>query len=183
MKSLAALCIKRPVFASMLILCLVVVGTASYGSLGVDRFPAVDLPTVFVRTQLPGASPEEVEVLISQPIEEAVNQVEPFGQCGLDRPRPVRGLHDSVPEVAQDGAQQLAVHRHVVDHQDAQRPRAFLRRTRRRGRQSDQPVPRRGVAVRQGPEVSGDTLEVPHRNPRLQARNNPPTTLAMYERP
>lgn len=86
MKSLAALCIKRPVFASMLILCLVVVGTASYGALGVDRFPAVDLPTVFVRTQLPGASPEEVEVLISQPIEEAVNQVE-----GIDELRSVSG--------------------------------------------------------------------------------------------
>ena len=64
MKTLAAICIKRPVFASMLVLCLVVVGVATYGTLGVDRFPAVDLPSVFVRTVLPGASPEEVEVLI-----------------------------------------------------------------------------------------------------------------------
>ncbi|HEY8551035.1 MAG TPA: efflux RND transporter permease subunit, partial [Vicinamibacterales bacterium] len=84
MKQLAALCIRRPVFAAMLIMCLVVIGTASYLGLGVDRFPAVDLPTVMVRTQLPGASPEEVEVLVSQPIEEAVNTVE-----GLDELRSI----------------------------------------------------------------------------------------------
>ena len=91
MKTLAAICIKRPVFASMLVLCLVVVGAASYGTLGVDRFPAVDLPSVFVRTTLPGASPEEVEVLISQPMEEAVNRVE-----GLDELRSVSGPGSSI---------------------------------------------------------------------------------------
>ena len=57
MKKLAAICIERPVFAAMLILCLVVVGSASYLRLGVDRFPAMDLPSVFIRTMLPGASP------------------------------------------------------------------------------------------------------------------------------
>src|SRR5262245_59069037 len=76
MKTLAAVCIRRPVFAAMLILALTVIGTASYLGLGVDRFPAVDLPTVFVRTSLPGASPEETEVLVSQRIEEAINTVE-----------------------------------------------------------------------------------------------------------
>ena len=91
MKTLAAICIKRPVFASMLVLCLVVVGAATYGTLGVDRFPAVDLPSVFVRTTLPGASPEEVEVLISQPMEEAVNRVE-----GLDELRSVSGPGSSI---------------------------------------------------------------------------------------
>ena len=43
MKKLAAVCIVRPVFAAMLIMCLVVVGTASYVRLGVDRFPAMDI--------------------------------------------------------------------------------------------------------------------------------------------
>ncbi len=76
MKQLADLCIRRPVFASMLILALVVVGVASWFQLGVDRFPSVDLPTVRVRTVLPGAAPEEVEVQVSQRIEEAVNTVE-----------------------------------------------------------------------------------------------------------
>src|ERR687891_2313295 len=76
MQKLAEICIRRPVFASMIILALVVVGAASYGGLGVDRFPSVDLPTVSVRTALPGASTEEVENQISQVIEEAVNTVE-----------------------------------------------------------------------------------------------------------
>ena len=76
MQKLAEICIRRPVFAAMIILALVVVGAASYGRLGVDRFPSVDLPTVTVRTNLPGASTEEMETEVSQKIEEAVNTVE-----------------------------------------------------------------------------------------------------------
>jgi HAE1 family hydrophobic/amphiphilic exporter-1 len=60
----------------MLILSLVVVGAASYGRLGVDRFPKIDQPTVRVMTVLPGATAEEVESTISDVIEEAVNTVE-----------------------------------------------------------------------------------------------------------
>src|SRR5260370_10522653 len=74
----------------MIVLSLVVVGAASYFKLGVDRFPSVDLPTVAVRTNLPGASPEEMETLVSQPIEEVVNTVE-----GLDHLRSVSGQGDS----------------------------------------------------------------------------------------
>jgi hydrophobic/amphiphilic exporter-1 (mainly G- bacteria), HAE1 family len=76
MQKLAEICIKRPVFAAMIILALVVVGAASYFRLGVDRFPSVDLPTVSVRTSLPGGSPEEVESEVSQKVEEVVNTVE-----------------------------------------------------------------------------------------------------------
>src|SRR5687768_10251470 len=76
MQKLAEVSIRRPVFAVMLVLALVVVGAASYFSLGVDRFPAVDLPSVSVRASLPGASPEEVETVLAQPIEEVVNTVE-----------------------------------------------------------------------------------------------------------
>jgi len=60
----------------MLIAALVVAGAAGYARLGIDRFPQVDLPTVGIRTPLPGASPEEVEVTVSQPLEEAVNTVD-----------------------------------------------------------------------------------------------------------
>jgi len=76
MQKLAEICIKRPIFASMLVLALVVVGAASYLQLGVDRFPSVDLPTVAVRTSLPGGAPEDVEAEISDQIEEVVNTVE-----------------------------------------------------------------------------------------------------------
>jgi hydrophobic/amphiphilic exporter-1 (mainly G- bacteria), HAE1 family len=84
MQKLAEICIRRPVFAAMIVLSLVVVGSASYFKLGVDRFPAVDLPTVTVRTSLPGAAPEEIETLVSQRIEEVVNTVD-----GIDNLRSV----------------------------------------------------------------------------------------------
>jgi HAE1 family hydrophobic/amphiphilic exporter-1 len=75
-QTLAEICIRRPVFAAMLVLALVVVGATAYFKLGVDRFPAVDLPTIMVRTTLPGGAPEDVESEISEVIEEAVNTVE-----------------------------------------------------------------------------------------------------------
>jgi HAE1 family hydrophobic/amphiphilic exporter-1 len=76
MQKLAEVCIKRPVFAAMIILSLVVVGAQSYFKLGVDRFPSIDVPTVYVNTTLPGAAPEELEASVVQLIEEAVNTVE-----------------------------------------------------------------------------------------------------------
>ncbi len=91
MQKLAEICIRRPVFAAMIVLSLVVVGSASYFKLGVDRFPSVDLPTVSVRTNLPGASPEEIETLVSQPIEEVVNTVD-----GIDNLRSVSVQGNSI---------------------------------------------------------------------------------------
>jgi HAE1 family hydrophobic/amphiphilic exporter-1 len=91
MQKLAEVCIRRPVFAAMLILSLVVVGAVSWMRLGVDRFPVVDLPTVIIRTQLPGASAEEVEIQISQRIEEAVNTV-----AGLDELRSISAAGSSI---------------------------------------------------------------------------------------
>ena len=76
MQKLAEICIRRPVFAAMIILALVVVGATSYSKLGVDRFPTIDLPTVTIRMTLPGASPEEAESQLAKPIEEVVNTVE-----------------------------------------------------------------------------------------------------------
>ena len=75
MQWLAAISVKRPVFASVLILSLTVVGAVAFTQLGVDRFPKVDFPTVVVTTRLPGAAPEEVETEITDKIEEAVNTI------------------------------------------------------------------------------------------------------------
>ncbi len=80
MQKLAEICIKRPVFAAMIILSLVVVGAQSYFKLGVDRFPSIDIPTVYINTSLPGASPEELEASVVQLIEESVNTVEGIEQ-------------------------------------------------------------------------------------------------------
>ncbi|MGH9946747.1 MAG: efflux RND transporter permease subunit [Pyrinomonadaceae bacterium] len=75
MQWLAEICVKRPVFATMLILSLVVVGAFSFLSLGVDLFPKVDFPTITVTVRNPGASPQEIETEITEKIEEAVNTV------------------------------------------------------------------------------------------------------------
>src|SRR6516225_4561775 len=75
MHALAKLCIDRPVFATMLILSLMVVGGFCYFSLGVDLFPKVDIPTVSVIVADPGASPEEVETEITKKVEDAVNTI------------------------------------------------------------------------------------------------------------
>jgi HAE1 family hydrophobic/amphiphilic exporter-1 len=75
MQKLAEICIRRPVFATMLIVALVVVGFNSYRQLGVDYFPKVEFPFVTITTVLPGASPEEVESQVTKPLEEAVNTI------------------------------------------------------------------------------------------------------------
>src|ERR671936_1430539 len=75
MQWLAALCVKRPVFATVLILSLTVIGAFSFTRLGVDRFPKVDFPTVLVTTVQPGAAPEQIETEITDKIEEAVNTI------------------------------------------------------------------------------------------------------------
>src|SRR5260221_3816309 len=75
MQWLAALCVKRPVFATVLILSLTVIGIFSFTRLGVDRFPKIDFPTVLVTTVQPGAAPEQIETEITDKIEEAVNTI------------------------------------------------------------------------------------------------------------
>lgn len=91
MQSLALTCIRRPIFATMLILAMVVVGAASYRQLGVDRLPSVDLPTIRVSTTLPGAAPEEMETEVTQIVEEAVNTVD-----GIEEMRSISGNGQSI---------------------------------------------------------------------------------------
>ncbi|MBL9146510.1 MAG: efflux RND transporter permease subunit [Verrucomicrobiaceae bacterium] len=75
MQWLAAISVRRPVFATVLVLVFVVVGLLGYTRLPVDRFPKVDFPTVMVVTRLAGATPKEIETEITDKVEEAVNTV------------------------------------------------------------------------------------------------------------
>ena len=81
---LAEICVKRPVFALMLIVALVVAGIVAFPQLGVDRFPSMDLPTIYVRTTYPGAAAQEVESEVSSVIEDAVATV-----AGIDELRSI----------------------------------------------------------------------------------------------
>src|SRR6188474_3904977 len=75
MQWLAEICVKRPVFAWVLVLSLTVVGLFAFGRLGVDRFPNIDIPTISVTTRLPGAAPEQIETEVTDKIEESVNTI------------------------------------------------------------------------------------------------------------
>ena len=105
---LAEICVRRPVFALMIVMALVVAGAASFPQLGVDRFPNMDLPSVYVRTVYPGAASQEVESEVSQVIEDAVATV-----AGIDELRSISSdgtsmvmvtfnLHRNLDAAAQD---------------------------------------------------------------------------------
>ncbi len=75
MQRLAEIAVKRPVFASVLVLSLAVVGVFAYFRLGVDLFPKVDFPMITVTTRQSGAAPEEIETEITDKIERSVNTI------------------------------------------------------------------------------------------------------------
>jgi HAE1 family hydrophobic/amphiphilic exporter-1 len=75
MQKLAEICVRRPVFATVIILVLTVIGGFSFFTLGVDRFPKIDIPTVSVTTTNTGAAPQEIETEITDIIEGVVNTV------------------------------------------------------------------------------------------------------------
>jgi HAE1 family hydrophobic/amphiphilic exporter-1 len=82
MQKLAEICVRRPVFATMLILALTVIGGVSFFTLGVDRYPRIETPVVSVTTVNRGATPESIEAEITDRIEAAVNTV-----AGIDELR------------------------------------------------------------------------------------------------
>ena len=67
--------LNNPVFATMVMLALVVLGLFSMQRLQIDQFPNVDFPVVVVITDYPGASPEIVESEVTKKIEESVNTI------------------------------------------------------------------------------------------------------------
>ena len=77
---IADISIKQPVFITMVILALVVVGVLSYSRLGVDLMPDISLPIVAVTVANPGVGPEEMESQVSKPIEDVLSTIN-----GLDK--------------------------------------------------------------------------------------------------
>jgi HAE1 family hydrophobic/amphiphilic exporter-1 len=76
---LSELCVRRPVFATMLVMSFVVLGVFSFRDLGVDLFPKADPATVNVALSLPGTSPDEMATSVVEPMEEALS-----GVAGID---------------------------------------------------------------------------------------------------
>ena len=82
MQKLAEICVRRPVFATMLVAAITVVGAVTFFQLGVDRYPRIEMPVVSVSVFNPGATPENIETEITDRIEAAVNTV-----AGIDELR------------------------------------------------------------------------------------------------
>jgi HAE1 family hydrophobic/amphiphilic exporter-1 len=76
---LSEICVRRPVFATMLVMSLVVLGIVSFRDLGVDLFPRADPATVNVNLSLPGASPDEISSSVIEPMEQSIS-----GVSGID---------------------------------------------------------------------------------------------------
>ena len=79
---LSDISIKRPVFATMMMVALVVLGTVSYRRLAIDEYPDITYPIVIAQTSYPGASPEVMMREVSKPIEEALNTVQGIKEIG-----------------------------------------------------------------------------------------------------
>jgi HAE1 family hydrophobic/amphiphilic exporter-1 len=112
---LAELCIRRPVFATMLVMLFVVLGAMSYMRLGVDLFPNVDFPITSISTTLKGASVEEVETRVTKPLEESINEIQGIDELssqtkeGLSRIVVQFKLERDGGEAAQDVRDKVAI--------------------------------------------------------------------------
>ena len=175
MQWLAALCVRRPVFASVLILVVVVVGIAGYLQLGVDQFPNVDFPVVVVTTTQPGAAPEEVETEITDKIEEAVNTI-----SGIDELRSMstEGVSQVVVTFVLEkdvdvAAQEVRDHVNTVLPEPAQghRPAGRCRSsTPTRRRSSTSRSARRGTRIREVTELADKRVRRSSRRSTASAR-------------
>ncbi|HEU6452544.1 MAG TPA: efflux RND transporter permease subunit, partial [Gemmatimonadaceae bacterium] len=94
MSGLSGLAIRRPVFASMVMLGLIVLGIFGYRQLAIDQFPDVDIPVITVQTTYPGASSETIEREVTRRMEEAFN--------------PVQGV-DNITSISLEGVSQVIV--------------------------------------------------------------------------
>ncbi len=72
---LTRISVGHPVFATMMMVALLVMGTFSLQRLGLDQYPNVDVPVVVVITSYPGATPETVEMEVTRPVEDALNAI------------------------------------------------------------------------------------------------------------
>ncbi|MBX6320046.1 efflux RND transporter permease subunit, partial [Pigmentiphaga sp.] len=73
---LSEVCIKRPVFASVLSLLIVLVGLISYSRLAVREYPQIDEPVISVSTVYKGASAEVIESQVTKPLEDSLSGIE-----------------------------------------------------------------------------------------------------------
>jgi HAE1 family hydrophobic/amphiphilic exporter-1 len=117
---IAELCVKRPVFAVMLICFLVVLGLFSFRDLGVDLFPKADPAVVNVTILMKGATPEEMNTQVILPLEEALSTVSGMDEMttqateGDGRIRCKFNLERDINGAAQDVREKVAAAIHLL---------------------------------------------------------------------
>ena len=98
---LTRLSIARPVTILMLVLTLVILGLTSHQPMPVDLYPNVDFPMLFITTVYPGTGPEEMETLVTKPIEDQRQHGQRLEEAHLDllrgRLHRVDGVRNSAP--------------------------------------------------------------------------------------
>ena len=94
LSGLSGLAIRRPVFASMVMLGLIVLGIFGYRQLAIDQSPDGDIPVITVQTTYPGASAETIEREVTRRMEEAFN--------------PVQGV-DNITSISLEGVSQVII--------------------------------------------------------------------------
>ena len=107
--------LRNPVFATMLMLALMVLGLFSFQRLKVDQFPNIDFPVVVVTTEYPGASPEIVESEVSKKVEEVGQRHRGCERTDLAQLRRPVGRHHRIPAAhrrAQGGRRRAREDRH-----------------------------------------------------------------------
>ena len=67
--------INRPIFVTCIVLVMMVVGVFCFRALPLDQFPEMNFPMVSIVTNYPGAGPDEIETLVTKPIEEEVSSI------------------------------------------------------------------------------------------------------------
>jgi HAE1 family hydrophobic/amphiphilic exporter-1 len=154
---LSAVAIRRPVFTTMMMVGLVVLGIFGYRRLPIDQFPEVDIPVVAVQTVYPGASPETIEREVSKRLEEAFNPVE-----GVDKITSIslEGVSQVVVEfdLARDGDQAAQDIRARIDAVRRQLPEDIEQPVVQKFDPSAQPIISLALSSRQTPIAELTTL-------------------------
>ena len=112
--TLSDIAIRRPVFTTVMMLAILVLGTMSLRSLGTDLFPDVTFPLVTITTVYPGAAPGEVESQVSRPLEDAVaglndlDTVRSFSRESVSMVMVVFKLSANIDKAAEDVRERVA---------------------------------------------------------------------------